>query len=130
MTARVTALRIVFGANILIEGAAGIWGLYEPIAASQFLFGSAVSAISMRMLASVWLACAILSIFGLSRAVRFSVVLVVQLVYKGIWVAAVALPAIVRFDIDTLPGAITFFAFTWVAVLPFIIPWRFLIQSR
>lgn len=129
MSARVVAIRIVFGANILAEGAAGIWGLYEPIAASRFLFmGNAVAPMPMRMLAAVWLACALLSAIGLSRAVRFSVLLLVQLVYKGIWLAAVALPAIVRFDLDLLPGAITFFTFTWVLVLPFVIPWRYLLQ--
>jgi hypothetical protein len=128
---RVGAIRIVFGANILAEGAAGIYGLYEPLTASRFLFGgNAVPSDAMRMLAAVWLAFAILSGVGIARTVRFSVLLVVQLVYKGIWLAAVALPAALRFELDVLPGALTFFYTTWVVVLPAVIPWRYLLQSR
>jgi hypothetical protein len=130
MAWRTTAMRIVFGANLLVEGAAGIFSIYEPYKASRFLFGNAVPTDAMRMLAAFWLSFALLSAIGIARTVRFSVLLVVQLVYKAIWLTAVALPAVVRFETDSLPGAITFLFVVWVVVLPFVIPWRFLVQSR
>ena len=37
---------------------------------------------------------------------------------------------VVRFETDSLPGAITFLFVVWVVVLPVVIPWRFLVQSR
>ena len=131
MAWRVTAIRLVFAANVLVEGAAGLYCVYSSQAASRLLFvGMDIPSMVMRLLGAFWLSIALLSAIGISRTVRFSVVLVLQLIYKSIWLIAVALPAVVRSETDLIPTNTSALFFIWVIFLPFVIPWRYLLQSR
>ena len=49
-------------------------------------------------------------------------ILLVQLIYKSIWLIVVALPAIR--NQAKFPEGMAFFFVVWVLVLPFVIPWK------
>ncbi|MCH2197992.1 MAG: hypothetical protein MK081_04370 [Flavobacteriales bacterium] len=75
-----------------------------------------------RLVGALWIAIALVSIAGAIRPVTFSTVLVIQLIYKGLWLILVALPA---FNTKyPYPRALAIFFAIWVFVLPFIIPWK------
>jgi hypothetical protein len=75
----------------------------------------------MRLVGSLWLAIAALSILGLWKPLVYAPVLLLQLMYKGSWLLKVALPAV--YQRKEFPKAMTVFFLIWVFVLPFVIPW-------
>jgi hypothetical protein len=52
----------------------------------------------------------------------FALVLLLQFIYKGTWLLAVALPAWLQGK--PFPGGMAAFFVAWVLVLPWFIPWR------
>lgn len=99
-TARVRLgwIRFVYAYTIAGAGGAGLMMILAPNLLPSlfgmpdqdpFIFGVA---------GSVWLAFGILSVLGLQSPVRFLPVLLMQLVYKAIWLAGVVLPLLFRGD--------------------------------
>ena len=75
-------------------------------------------------LGAMWLAIALGSAAGIALPVAMAPVLVLQLVYKGLWILLFALPRWLggRFAEVPLRTALTFLAF--VVVYPWIVPWQ------
>jgi len=121
------AVRLVFGANVLVAGIVGATTLFRPAVARALVFGNTVDpSAALRIVGSFWLAIALLSAIGVFHPRPMLAVLVVQLLYKGLWLAVVAMPALVAGDSRGLPSGVAVFFLVWVAVLPFVIPWRVL----
>lgn len=118
-------LKIIYGANIVVAGWVGLSALFFSKSATTTVFGDAY-AISeyMKLVGSLWLAIAILSVFGLFKPIVFCPVLLIQLIYKGIWLLIVALPALISGN--DFPKGMALFFLIWVIVLPFVIPWKYI----
>lgn len=121
-----TALRLVYLANILVAGIVGLTSLFGSGASLRAVWQAPVDPATqpVRVVGAFWMAIAVLSLCGLVWPRPFAALLLVQLVYKGSWLAVIALPAILGQRSAQLPAGITAFFAVWVVVLPFVIPWR------
>jgi hypothetical protein len=119
---KMTGIKVVFIANIIVAGWIGITSLFSPKLSSETIFQNAYPTTdAIRLVGCLWLAIAILSVFGLWRPLTFSPVLLLQLIYKGTWLLVVAIPAIR--NNQSYPSGMAAFFLVWVLVLPFVIPW-------
>lgn len=117
-----TAIKLVYIANILVAGYIGITSLFFPKLSSATIFQNSYQTTDIiRLVGCLWLAIAILSLLGIWRPLTFSPILLLQLIYKGSWLIVVAIPAI-RHN-QTYPTGIATFFLVWVIILPFVIPW-------
>lgn len=117
-----TAIKLVYLANILVAGYIGITSLFFPKLSSATIFQNSYHTTEIiRLVGCLWLAIAVLSFLGLWRPITFSPVLLLQLIYKGSWLLVVAIPAIK--NNQTYPSGMAAFFLVWVLVLPFVIPW-------
>lgn len=121
------ALKIVYVLNILVAGWISITSLFYPKIAINTVFESSYPYSDfIRLIGALWLSIAALSILGLWKPLHFSPVLVIQLIYKGAWLLVVALPAVL--NNHPYPKGMAVFFIVWVIALPFIIPWKHLIN--
>lgn len=117
-----TAIKLVYIANIIVAGYIGITSLFFPKLSSATIFQNAYPVTDIvRLVGCLWLAIAVLSVFGLWRPLTFSPVLLLQLIYKGSWLLVVAIPAMK--NNQTYPSGMALFFLVWVLILPFVIPW-------
>jgi hypothetical protein len=118
-------LRAIYIANIIVAGTVGWMSLFAPSRAAMIVFGGTTEPnIPMRIVGSFWLTIALLSVAGLFSPVRFSIVLLLQLIYKNLWLLAIAVPAILAGKTDSIPIGMAIFFLIWAIVLPFVIPFR------
>lgn len=118
-------LYLVYAANVLVAGWISITSLFYPRRALTSVFENTVDySETIRLVGALWGAIFLLSIVGFWFPRRMSVVLLLQLIYKGSWLLVVAWPAY-RVGADYPRGMAVFFL-VWVVVLPFVIPWRYL----
>ncbi len=118
-----TAIKIVYTANIIVAGYIGIASIFSPKHAAATIFQNAYpSSDVIQLVGSLWLSIALLSVMGLCRPITFSPVLLIQLIYKGTWLMVVALPAIKKHQ--NYPTGMAIFFIIWVMILPFVIPWE------
>ena len=116
-------LRIIYILNIIVAGQIAILALSNPKNSALTTFGNAYQPTEViRLVGCLWLAIAILSIFGLWKPLTFVPVLLLQLIYKATWLLTVALPAF-RDDLP-FPKTMALFFVAWVLVLPFLKPWK------
>lgn len=121
-------LQLVYIANILVAGYIGIVSLFYPKVSAINIFQNVYpSTDALRLVGCLWLAIALLSVLGLWRPVAMSPVLILQLIYKGLWLLTVAVPAIQQQQ--DYPSGMAFFFLVWVLVLPFVIPWKILFSA-
>jgi hypothetical protein len=114
---------MAYFANILVAGWISITSLFFPRAAQQVIFeGSFAYSESIRLVGALWAAIFILSVAGMAFPEKMQLVLVFQLVYKSIWLLAVALPAMLY--AKPYPKAMALFFVVWVMALPFVIQWK------
>jgi len=119
---KMTAINLIYIANIIVAGWIGITSLFFPKLSSVTIFQNSYQTTDIiRLVGCLWLAIAILSVLGLWRPLTFSPVLLLQLIYKGSWLLVVAIPAIK--NNQPYPSGMATFFLVWVLVLPFIIPW-------
>ena len=123
------ALKLIYMANILLAGWVGISSLFFPKMAVQQVFNHAFSySEAIRLVGALWCAVLIISILGLAYPEEMSLILVFQLVYKGLWLVVVALLAI--FQSTSYPKGMAGFFLIWVIILPFVIPWESLFPAK
>lgn len=116
-------MRLIYAANVLVAGWIALTSLISPQWAARTVFSGAYTPSEvMRLVGCLWLAIALLSIAGLFRPQEFALVFLLQLLYKGTWLLAVALPA--WRNGQPFPGGMAVFFLVWVLVLPFFIPWK------
>ena len=118
-----TAIKIVYLANVIVAGWISITCLFFPKTAHATIFsGSFDYSESFRLIGALWGAIFILSILGLFYPRQMSLVLLFQLIYKSSWLLFAALPAI--FKTLSYPKGMALFFVIWVIILPFVIPWK------
>ncbi|TAI47522.1 hypothetical protein [Flagellimonas allohymeniacidonis] len=120
-------LKIVYVANILVAGWISFTSLFFPKVAVRSIFENSVAYSEIiRLVGSLWGAIFVLSCLGLIYPKRMALVLLFQLIYKGSWLLAVALPAILAKK--PFPSGMAVFFLIWCLVLPFVIPWKTIFQ--
>ncbi|MEM9929522.1 MAG: hypothetical protein AAF840_06875 [Bacteroidota bacterium] len=118
-------IKLVYIANIIVAGWVGITSLFFPRQALHSIFENTVAfSEAIRMAGALWSAIFLLSIVGLWYPQRMSVVLLLQVIYKGSWLLVVALPAIL--NSQPYPKGMAGFFLVWVICLPLVIPWSYL----
>lgn len=122
-------IRAVYVANILVAGQVGWISVFARERAARFIFeGTMTPNSAISLVGCFWLAIAALSFVGLFAPLQLSAVLVIQLLYKGLWLLAIAFPAIASGQAETMPMTLVTFFVIWVIVLPFVIPFRYLLN--
>lgn len=118
-------LILIYLANILVAGWVGLTSLFAPAVAVRSVWQGTTSAdgASLRVVGALWTSIALLSLFGLFNPLGFAPVLLLQLIYKGGWLLAVALPARLKDSQHPLPMGMSLFFAVWVFILPMIMPW-------
>lgn len=116
-------MKIMYLANIVVAGAISITSLFYPKVAQRTVFTKAFEySEAIRLVGALWLAIFVLSIIGLSYPKQMSLVFFFQLIYKSSWILFVALPAIL--NNQPYPKSMAIFFVVWVVILPFVIPWK------
>jgi hypothetical protein len=118
-----TALKIIYFANIIVAGWISISSLFYPKTAQTTVFEQNFAySEAIRLVGALWFAIFILSILGLFYPEKMSLVLLFQLIYKSSWLIFAALPAMQ--NNQPYPKGMAIFFIVWVVVLPFVIPWK------
>lgn len=104
-----TRLRILYAANILGGGVPGAAMILAPTWASANIFPHVNNPAIFGMTGSIWFAIGIASLLGMRFPNLFKGVFLVQMIYKSIWIGAVALPLLSQgIDLFVLSMAIFF----------------------
>jgi len=120
-----TAMKIVYFANVLVAGWISILSLFFPKTAHEIVFNSMFEySEAIRLVGALWWGIFLLSILGLFYPRQMSLILLFQLIYKGSWLLFVALPSMLNGK--PYPREMAMFFVIWVIVLPFVIPWKVL----
>ena len=110
-------------ANILVAGWISVSSLFFPKIAETAVFTNDFTySESIRLVGALWMGIAILSVIGMFYPLKMSPVLLMQLIYKLLWILASAIPAMV--NQQPYPKAMAAFFITWILILPFVIPWK------
>ncbi|MEM6377960.1 MAG: hypothetical protein AAF705_07090 [Bacteroidota bacterium] len=121
-------IKVVYIANIIVAGWISITSLFFPKTAAVSVFsGVYPNSELIRLVGALWFSIFLISILGLWKPINFSPILIVQLIYKSLWLLVVALPAILQKN--DYPSGMASFFLIWVIVLPFVIPWKALFSS-
>jgi hypothetical protein len=88
-------LKVMYIYTIIGAGGLGLGILIAPETIKSIFSWPASEPISLGIVASVYVAFAILSILGLRSPLKFSPILFLQLCYKSIWFIAVILPLLI-----------------------------------
>lgn len=86
----------MYGLTIVVAGTIGLLMILSPSTVNTLMSMPTDNPMIYGVAGSVFLTFAVLSILGLRSPLKFVPVLVMQLVYKTIWILAVALPAIIN----------------------------------
>lgn len=119
----ILGLRVMLGIAVLGAGAVGATTLLLPHMAGRFIFFGATTVDPyLRILGALWLSLGLVAGLGILQPINFIPVLLIQLIYKSVWLVVVAYPAIIKGNRETgllfLCGLFTI----WVAALCFVIP--------
>lgn len=121
------ALHFAYWANIAILTPIAAPTVFRLFPTDQARF--AESAGWRVLVGALWSGILVLSILGLLHPLRYSPVLLLQLVYKSIWLTVYVAPRVVRGDWKTIPAGIALSFSAIVAVWPFVIPWTYLLGA-
>ncbi|MCZ8354712.1 MAG: hypothetical protein O9340_08255 [Cyclobacteriaceae bacterium] len=118
-------LLFIYAANIIVAGYIGLLSLFFKQKASETIFQNVYKSTDViRLVGSLWLSIAILSVLGFFNPEVFIPVLLLQFLYKGLWLMIVALPCI--YYKEPYPKGMAFFFLVWVIIIPIGISWRYL----
>lgn len=121
---QVIALQAAYAANMMILVPIAIPTVLKLYPTDQGKFDESAG---WRVLAgSLWTGIMILSLLGFLSPIIYSPVLLLQLIYKTIWLVTYAAPLAYRREWDRIPWGITASFLVIVLVWPWIIPWAYL----
>ncbi len=118
-------LIFAYWTNIVILTPIAIPTVFKLFAADQARFTE--SAGWRILVGALWTAILILSALGLSQPLRYSPVLLLQVIYKSVWLAVYVLPQLLRGNLKAIPWGITLSFAAIVLIWPFIMPWAYLV---
>lgn len=116
-------MQVMFGAAIVGAGVVGMVTVFAPTLASRFIFlGDTDVDHYLQILGAFWLTIGLLAILGLSNPAVYWPILLLQLIYKSVWLLLIAIPMILRGNHD--PGLILLTALfsLWVILLAWLVP--------
>jgi hypothetical protein len=117
-----SAPQYLFWANIIILVPVGFLTLLKPSVTDQ---GAFVESAGWRALVgSLWLAILVCSVLGLLSPGGFLWLLVLQVIYKSVWLIAYVLPRVLSGRRQEIPPGIALSFVVIVLVWPWFIPWR------
>ena len=126
---RTFLLKVMYAVTIAIAGGLGIGMLAIP-GTTQWIFGVDCPQVISGLVGSVFVAFALLSILGLRDPIKYAPVLLMQLLYKTVWLCFVALPIMIAGEITVdLIALIAVFVVIVVGDL-FAIPFRSIFCRR
>lgn len=124
-------MKIMYVIAMAGAGMVGVMVLLAPALAQRYIFaGSTTVTPYLRILGALWLALGVVAAFGLSAPLAFSPVLLIQLIYKSVWLTVVAYPALMTGNRE--PGLVLMAAlFTiWVIALTIVTPFDHLMSRH
>jgi len=81
------------------------------------------------LVGGLWTGIVVLSVLGLFQPVLYSPVLLLQVIYKSIWLVAYVAPRLARRETSAVPWKMASCFVAIVAVWPFVLPWAYLLGS-
>lgn len=121
------ALQFAYWANIAILTPIAVPTVFRLFPTDQARFTE--SAGWRVLVGSLWSGILVLSILGLFHPLRYSPVLLLQLIYKSAWLAVYVAPRLVRGDRTAIPSGIAGSLTAIVVIWPFVIPWAYLLGA-
>ncbi len=116
-------MKLIYAANIPLAGWISITSLFFPRVAVHAVFtGDFAYSEAIRLVGALWGAIFLLSVLGLFYPRSMSLVFLFQFIYKSSWLLFAALPALLHGQ--EFPRSMAAFFLLWVAILPFVIPWK------
>lgn len=116
-------LRVMYGAAIFGAGTVGVMTLTSEALARQYVFGeSAQIDAYLKVLGAIWAALGALAVAGLLYPSAFVPILLLQLVYKSIWLICVAIPAFLNGNREPAFLFLTILFLIWVVALLAVVP--------
>jgi hypothetical protein len=82
------------------------------------------------LVGALWSAILASSLLGLFAPLRFAPVLLIQIIYKSLWLAVYAAPRLVARRSSEIPTGIALSFIAIVLVYPFLIPWGALLSRE
>ncbi len=123
----ISPLQVIYALNILVAGFVGLTALFFPKFSATIVFeNTIIPNYSQRIVGCLWTAIALGSVLGLLDPVKWSPILLIQLLYKGFWLIFVALPMLFQGKIADIPRGIACFFLVWVVALIFFLPYQYL----
>ena len=120
-------LKLFYAANIVVAGWISISCLFYPRKSVTTVFTNALAfSEAIRLVGALWAGIFILSVLGMFFPKKMVVVLLFQLIYKGLWLIIVAIPAVLLKK--EYPEGMAIFFLIWCLLLPFVIPWKEIFQ--
>lgn len=92
---RIGWLKCMYIVTVIVAGGCGLAVLFIPEGA-QWMFDCTSPRVVSGIVGSVYIAFGLLSILGLRSPVKFAPILLLQMVYKTIWLIGVAVPLLVN----------------------------------
>jgi len=121
----VQALQFAYWVNIVVLGPIAISTVFRLFPTDQARLEESAG---WRVLAGAfWVSVVVLSILGLFQPLRYSPVLLFQVIYKVVWLAVYVAPRLLRGESDAVPWIMTAAFVAYVVVWPFIIPWAYVL---
>jgi hypothetical protein len=125
MLAGMMPLKLAYATNISILVPIGVPTVFRLFPTDQGRFAESEG---WRILVgALWTGILVLSVLGLFQPLRFSPVLLLQVIYKSIWLVLYALPRLVRGDANQIPWGIAGSFALIVLIWPFLIPWDYVL---
>lgn len=123
-------IKLIFLLNIAVAGFVGFTSLFLPHFSAKYVFEETIPvSFSLRLVGCLWLSIALLSIFGFFEPIRYSPVLLIQFIYKLLWLLVIALPLISSGQFSNLPKGMTYFFVIWVVLLAIGMPYSYLFNN-
>lgn len=124
----ITALRVIYIANVIVAGAVGTISLFFPKVARRRLFQEEETSDSHAtyITGSFWYAISIISFIAIFFPIKFSPILIIQVFYKGLFLIRRGIPKLIKRQFHKGLIGLSSFFLVWVIILPIFIPWKYL----
>jgi hypothetical protein len=122
-----SAVQYLFWANTLILVPVVIGTLLKASVTDQGAFTESTG--WRTLVGSIWLAILACSILGIFWPASFVWLLVLQVIYKSVWLLVYVVPRLINARYREIPAGITSAFLFIVLVWPWFIPWRQIIAS-
>jgi hypothetical protein len=111
--------------NILVLIPVGVITLFGGSSAVRLVFeGKSPESAGIRtILGSLWTAILIGSVIGLFHPVSMSPLLLIQVIYKSLWLVVFVLPLVLRGKSNAVPWGVAGTFLFIVVTYPWVIPW-------